>query len=64
MMTMHSSEGLGLPFVAVSGVSCTPCGDAEPEADAELLRIAMTCATDRLRVTAHEDEGFVADVAA
>jgi superfamily I DNA/RNA helicase len=58
LMTMHSSKGLEFPVVAVSGVGSMPDGRAEPAAEAKLLYVAMTRATEKLLVTYHRETEF------
>lgn len=58
LMTMHSSKGLEFPVVAVSGVGFMPDERAEPAAEAKLLYVAMTRATEKLLVTYHRETEF------
>lgn len=64
LMTMHSSKGLEFPVVAVSGVGAMPAGEgARPAEEARLLYVALTRATDKLLVTAHQPSPFFAALA-
>lgn len=62
VMTIHSSKGLEFPVVAVPGIGFMPYKD--PKADARLLYVAMTRATERLLVSAHRRSEFAARLAA
>ena len=64
LMTMHSSKGLEFPFVSVFGVNVLPHPKADKIAEAKLLYVAMTRATDKLLVTGHADSGYLSSLAA
>jgi len=64
LMTMHSSKGLEFPFVIVSGVGAMPGARGDITAEAKLLYVAMTRATETLLVTAHRRSEFVERLAA
>ena len=64
LMTMHSSKGLEFPFVIVSGVGGMPSSTSNVAAEAKLLYVAMTRATDKLLVTAHKKSEFINRLAA
>ena len=64
LLTMHSSKGLGFPFVAVAGAGAMPVAGADLAAAARLLYVAMTRATERLVVTASGEPAFAARLAA
>lgn len=64
LMTMHSSKGLEFPFVSVFGVNALPHPKADETAEAKLLYVAMTRATDKLLVTGHADSGYLSNLAA
>lgn len=59
LMTMHSSKGLEFPLVAVSGVGYMPGKEADPVAEAKLLYVAMTRATEKLLITSHQATDFL-----
>ena len=59
LMTIHSSKGLEFPFVALAGVGRLPRARREKGAEAKLLYVGMTRATERLLVTAHGRGEFV-----
>lgn len=64
LMTMHSSKGLEFPLVIVSGVGSMPGKNAESSTEAKLLYVAMTRATEKLLVTAHQASEFTEILAA
>ena len=64
LMTMHSSKGLEYPLVIVSGVGSMPDKHADASTEAKLLYVAMTRATDKLLVTAHQRSVFAEKLAA
>ena len=64
LMTMHSSKGLEFPFVIVSGVGAMPDKRNDIAAEAKLLYVAMTRATELLLVTAHQKSDFIERLAA
>ena len=64
LMTMHSSKGLEFPFVAVTGTGDMPRASADIDAEARLLYVAMTRATERLLVTGVAGSGFAERLAA
>lgn len=64
LMTMHSSKGLEYPLVIVSGVGSMPDKHAEAATEAKLLYVAMTRATEKLLVTAHQRSEFAEKLAA
>lgn len=59
VMTMHSSKGLEFPLVVIPGVGYLPRGNIEQEAEARLLYVAMTRATEKLLLTASRRSEFV-----
>ncbi len=59
LMTMHSSKGLEFPFVAVTGAHRLPLPKCNEVAEAKLLYVAMTRATDKLLVTGCGGSGFM-----
>jgi superfamily I DNA/RNA helicase len=59
VMTMHSSKGLEFPLVVIPGVGALPRGNIDPEAEARLLYVAMTRATEKLLLTASRRSEFV-----
>ncbi|MFK7893330.1 MAG: 3'-5' exonuclease [Granulosicoccus sp.] len=64
LMTMHSSKGLEFPLVIVSGVGSMPGKNADSSTEAKLLYVAMTRATEKLLVTAHQASEFAEILAA
>ncbi|MEQ8264739.1 3'-5' exonuclease [Pseudohaliea sp.] len=59
VMTMHSSKGLEFPLVVIPGVGYLPRDNIEQEAEARLLYVAMTRATEKLLLTASRRSEFV-----
>jgi hypothetical protein len=59
VMTMHSSKGLEFPLVVIPGVGTLPRSNIDSEAEARLLYVAMTRATERLLLTASRPSEFV-----
>ena len=64
LMTMHSSKGLEFPFVSIVGANCLPHSKADENAEAKLLYVAMTRATEKLLVTGHSESGYMLKLAA
>ncbi len=64
LMTMHSSKGLEFPFVSVFGANCLPHPKADKVAEAKLMYVAMTRATEKLLVTGHANSGYLLKLAA
>ena len=64
LMTMHSSKGLEFPFVAIIGVNLLPHKRADEAAEAKLMYVAMTRATENLLITGHSDSGYMLRLAA
>ena len=58
LMTMHSSKGLEFPLVVISGVGFMPQTEHDEQAEAKLLYVAMTRATEKLLLTYHQDSAF------
>ncbi|HEY3656387.1 MAG TPA: 3'-5' exonuclease [Steroidobacteraceae bacterium] len=58
VMTLHSSKGLEFPIVTIAGIGFMPYKEEE-SADARLLYVAMTRATEELMMTASRDSVFV-----
>jgi superfamily I DNA/RNA helicase len=58
-MTIHSSNGLEFPIVAIAGIGFMPTKLDESEDEARLLYVGMTRATERLFMTASRDSAFV-----
>lgn len=59
LMTLHSSKGLEFSIATIVGLGYMPATDADPIAEAKLLYVAMTRATDRVVMTAHRKSVFV-----
>ena len=59
VMTLHSSKGLEFPFVSIVGMNQLPHVKADESAEARLLYVGMTRATEMLLVTGHEPRGFL-----
>ena len=64
VMTLHSSKGLEFPFVSIVGTNELPHAKADESAEAKLLYVGMTRATEKLLVTGHEKVGFLEKLAA
>ncbi len=58
LMTMHSSKGLEFPLVAIVGVGFLGEKEQDKVAEAKLLYVAMTRATEKLVLTAHQTTEF------
>ena len=54
-----SSKGLEFPFVSIVGTNQLPHVKADESAEARLLYVGMTRATEMLLVTGHEPRGFL-----
>lgn len=63
LVSMHSSKGLEFHTVLVPGVGHLPIAREPEEAEARLLYVAMTRATDRLIMTSSKESGFTKRVA-
>ena len=59
VMTLHSSKGLEFPVVVIAGLGQLPYKQDDIAAEARLLYVGMTRATDRLLMTASSDSVFV-----
>jgi superfamily I DNA/RNA helicase len=59
LMTTHSSKDLEFPLVAIAGLGYLPHESQEPAAEAKLLYVAMTRATDKLLLTCYQRSAFV-----
>lgn len=55
---MHSSKGLEFPTVATCGIGYLGNDEERVEADAKLLYVAMTRATQNLLVTSSKESPF------
>jgi superfamily I DNA/RNA helicase len=58
VMTMHAAKGLEFPVVIVPGIGYLPHPENDPVAEARLLYVAMTRATERLILSHHADSPF------
>lgn len=58
LLTMHSSKGLEFPTVATCGVGSLGVDETRIEADAKLLYVAMTRATQNLLITSSKTSSF------
>jgi superfamily I DNA/RNA helicase len=58
ILTMHSSKGLEFPTVATCGVGSLGLDKERIEADAKLLYVAMTRATENLLITSSKGSPF------
>lgn len=58
MMSMHSSKGLEFPVVIIFGLGYLPVKGAEKTAEAKLLYVGMTRATEKLLLTSHQASEF------
>lgn len=59
LLTMHSSKGLEFEAVCIPGIGYMPYSHGEPESELRLFYVAMTRATERLLLTAHQTSEFV-----
>lgn len=59
LMTFHSSKGLEFPWVVVAGLGYVMPEEDDIRAEAKLLYVAMTRATEQLWLTAHQSTDFV-----
>ena len=59
VMTLHSSKGLEFAVVAIAGLGQLPYKQDDIAAEARLLYVGMTRATDRLLMTTSSDSVFV-----
>lgn len=64
VMTIHSSKGLEFPFVSIIATNELPHAKAEETAEAKLLYVGMTRATEMLLVTGHNRSGFLEQLVA
>ncbi len=64
VMTIHSSKGLEFPFVSIVGTNELPHAKADEAAEAKLLYVGMTRATEMLLVTGHSRSGFLEQLVA
>lgn len=58
LMTLHSSKGLEFPLVVISGVGFMPEKGQDVQAEAKLLYVGMTRATEKLLLTCHQESEF------
>ncbi|HET7662782.1 MAG TPA: 3'-5' exonuclease, partial [Rhodanobacteraceae bacterium] len=58
LVTMHSSKGLEFPFVVIPDLGSLPHSSESEAADARLLYVAMTRATEQLLLMHHTDSIF------
>ncbi len=58
LISMHSSKGLEFPLVIIPGLGQLPRAGDDESAEARLLYVAMTRATDRLLLLHHADSLF------
>lgn len=58
LMTLHSSKRLEFPLVVVSGVGFMPEEEQDVQAEAKLLYVGMTRATEKLLLTCHQESAF------
>ena len=59
LLTMHSSKGLEFEAVCIPGIGYLPYSRKDLEAEMKLFYVAMTRATDRLLLTAHQPSEYV-----
>ena len=59
LLTMHSSKGLEFEAVCIPGIGYLPYSQSELDAEIKLLYVAMTRATERLLLTAHQSSEYV-----
>ena len=58
IVSMHSSKGLEFPLVIIPGLGEMPAADGDEAAEARLLYVAMTRATERLLLIHRHDSVF------
>src|SRR5699024_4867580 len=58
LLTMHSSKGLEFPFVAIPDLGALPQPEADEQAEARLLYVAMTRATEQLLLLHLRESAF------
>ena len=58
LVSMHSSKGLEFPLVIIPGLGHLPRASDDESAEARLLYVAMTRATERLLLLHHADSVF------
>ena len=56
---MHSSKGLEFEAVCIPGIGYLPYSKDYLDAEMRLFYVAMTRATDRLLLTAHQSSDYV-----
>ena len=59
VLTMHASKGLEFSVVCIPGIGYLPSLYGEESAEKRLLYVAMTRATERLLLTAHQPSEYV-----
>ena len=59
LLTMHSSKGLEFEVVCIPGIGYLPYLQGDLDAEMKLFYIAMTRATERLLLTAHQSSKYV-----
>ncbi|MEM9088954.1 MAG: 3'-5' exonuclease [Cyanobacteria bacterium P01_F01_bin.53] len=59
LLTMHSSKGLEFEAVCIPGIGYLPNSHGDKESEMRLFYVAMTRATDRLLLTAHQPSEYV-----
>lgn len=64
LVSMHSSKGLEFPLVIIPGLGQLPKSGDDEVAEARLLYVAMTRATERLVLIHHQDSLFSARIRA
>lgn len=58
LLTMHSSKGLEFPYVIIPGLGALPRTNDDESAEARLLYVAMTRATEQLLLLHHTESVF------
>ena len=59
LMTMHSAKGLEFEAVCIPGLGYLPYSNGDLDAELRLFYVAMTRATERLLLTAHQPSSYV-----
>ncbi|PZO07878.1 MAG: ATP-dependent helicase [Leptolyngbya foveolarum] len=59
LLTMHSSKGLEFEAVCIPGIGYLPYSQNELDAEMKLFYVAITRATERLLLTAHQSSEYV-----
>ena len=64
LMTMHSAKGLEFETVCIPGIGYLPYAYGDLASELRLFYVAMTRATERLLLTAHQTSSYVQKIEA